>query len=239
MKKIVTAVIAGLIVISVQADVTVYSEDFSSVTIALDPVTDGGLVYYPADFSAGEYATIAGVASVNASDQLVLKPNANGGARAVTTVVDSSDFVGVGTYTLSFDYVDAFNFTELDVQIWNAKDAAIGNGFYVDVVTAQGADAVVSKWAASTVTLTALSLNNEYPNGVLEGTTQTIDFTYDGTGDIVLAFTAIDTRAAGGFQQQLVLDNVNITTTIPEPATFGLVGAVGGAMLFIRRKFTV
>lgn len=195
------------------ATTTIYSEDFSAATLIDDPVVDGGLLYYPGDFTAGQYASIAGVTLVNANNQLVVKANENGGARAVTTVIDSSSFIGAGTYTLSFDYVSAYNFINLDVQIWNADGATSANPFYVDVVLAQGADAEVAKDAASTAVLTPLSQNNEYPK-VDVGNGKTINFTYDGSGDVILAFTAQDTRASGGFQQQLAIDNVEITTTI-------------------------
>ena len=220
------------------ADTIIYSEDFTSATLVQDPSIDGGLIYYPADFGHGEFGAVGVGTSVktNASGQLVFATQSNGASRGAVTSIPEGDLIGAGNYTFSFDFVSAWNNAVLDIQVWNVDGAVPGNLVWTDVVVGQGLDSIVSKWAASTAVLTPLSVDNEYGNGALEGTTQTFDFNYDGTGDLLLVLTG---EALNASVQNVIVDNLQVTTAIPEPATMGLFGLVGGAALFIRRRFSI
>jgi hypothetical protein len=132
------------------------------------------------------------------------------------------------------------------------------DGFYFDAIhkntksanawslTASGA---ISGSANGTISIATYMFNNSVTPGT-ETPAATRDHAVDLSGFtdavweagqsivLTLAFTgsAEQSTTAGG--NELVLDNIAVTV-IPEPATLGLLGAFGGGILFIRRRFMI
>ncbi len=230
MKKILAITLVAMVAAAVQADTIIYEEDFDS-GVAFK-AAGGDPIYYPADFSDGEWITPGdATVAIDTSSRLYIQTDADEAARAVSVVIDAGDFIGVGTYKLTFDIALLRNLSSFDVEIWEIVGGT-GLGTRVDPQTALPLEPF---WTTGTGTAKRLT-ENQYAHDE-EATGLTVDFPYNGSSDIALLFSL--EAGTSGTAQRAVFDNVSITTAIPEPATLGLLGAFGGALLFIRRKFRI
>ena len=152
----------------------------------------------------------------------------------------------VSEATLSFDItaINSFNPGDLvDLDIYGVRSDS-----------ASTVDAVNDYRSAGSTLLEASVLNQNSALGVHSTTAATVFGTwiqslYDGgavAGDY--AFVSLQTVTVNaltaryytvGTATGAVTPTLNLTTAIPEPATIGLVAAISGAMLFIRRRFMI
>jgi hypothetical protein len=241
MKKVMTVTAILMVAGFAMADITIWSEDFTTPpTIQQDD-----LARIPFEYSQGTWVAAPSGGSggakmlVTASNELRMRSHDNGATRGGGIALDSSLFAGTGagTYTLNFDIISMWNPSRLDVSVWDAQSngAAETNAYTIDTVAGYQADLDVKYFDGMTPT-TNLTGHVEYLVGDV-GAAKTINFEYDGTGDVVLLLAAENT--INTWHSNIVVDNLSVTTAIPEPSTLGLVGFMGGAILFIRRKLHI
>jgi hypothetical protein len=225
MKKIVTILAVAMVAGVSMADVML-TQDFSAINVVVDDLA------YSNERGIGVW--LGGNATriyTNTTEQLVINSGDNGSGRGAGIMLDSTILTdGAGTYNLSLDVVNLWNNAALEVSVWEGFES-VGNPYFFDLVgtVAAGVGGV------STATVNQLATQT-YLNGVVEGTTVNMDFTYDGSSDIVLLFGM---TGLTGTKQAGVIDNVVVSSVIPEPATLGMIAFAGGALLVIRRKFTI
>jgi arylsulfatase A-like enzyme len=143
----------------------------------------------------------------------------SGGAgqnRGVAIVLNPANHPGMaaGDYTFTFDIVSMYSNCTMGVSIYDGtRDAGTNpaNTYRLDLLSANGAP-LVHETVGGTGDLTTLT-NVTY---VLAdaGTGRTIEFPWDGTGDVVLVF---DMPLSAEFQQQAELDNMSLGAFLPEP----------------------
>lgn len=221
MKKNITILAIAMVAGMAQADVVIYEETFTNVTFKTDD-----LAYYPADFAAGTWVRPGAATVTLNSERLQIETGADEAARGTSVVVDSGDMIGAGTYTLTFDLNVLRVASALDVEIW---EIAGGSGLGTRVDT-QNTKIDENKWLTNTGVATRLT-ENVYVDG--EEGSKSIDFTYSGANNIALLFS-LETGTSTT-DQRAIFDNVQITTTIPEPATVGMLGLGALLTLFVRR----
>ena len=150
--------------------------------------------------------------------------------------VDGEDF----TYTLTVSA--AGNSTALSLNsalnsIENVGDNAkftVGDGFAVTISGISNANVVFDA-------CTSFNVNN---SGTTEGLTVAGIHYFAGdnnlTGAPIAAFEAIATQSNDATLASVNSKDVNFQfSTIPEPATLGMVAVVGGAILYIRRRLLI
>jgi hypothetical protein len=141
----------------------------------------------------------------------------------------------ITTVSWSFDILGYDSNSNLDPSSWTVKVAAGNSSQNLHVSDA---------WFSSAATAQTFSFVDDSTGETAQnGTWTTISGSYDiaagdggSAGGIQISTDLGGYTSAGG----IFLDNISVDiTTIPEPATLGLVGAFGGAVLFIRRRFMI
>lgn len=179
--------------------------------------------------------------------------NAISSESAVGQVVDASGLAG-DQVVISFDYtVDAGSTLYFALMGYKTNGSPAGNGEILantgtlnaniqgdkgeadfgDINLIDGTDAVntpVLTFTGTgtyslTVDLTTYAWHADELPGLSGSLTDVSDF------DLIMAVFASDVETAGAMT---TIDNLSITS-IPEPATLGLIAAFGGSLLFIRR----
>ena len=105
------------------------------------------------------------------------------------------------------------------------------NTWSIDLINIAGTDPggmKVEAWGANA--LLGNSGDVKAPAATASWTTFEFDFTLPAGTDKVIFVPLWGANSTVGF------DNVGVVSTIPEPATMGLLGVAGGAMLFLRRR---
>lgn len=238
MKKTIV-VLTATVVASVASAGLVWENDFNSPNTFFDPAPN------PVDIHDGrdEAWLGAGTATTNASQQLVVKSGGSGQTRGLVRVLNplnhaaQVDTTGDDSfYRFTFDIINVNADTTFNVQVLQGtRDAGLtpANTYNIDLLSATQGELTHTVTGSGTLTSLADVGFVQADNG----TTATIDFEYDGTGDIVLVFDAT-ANSASAWTRWTTTDNMSLNV-IPEPATLGLVGTFGAAILFLRRKFFI
>lgn len=237
-KQVIMAVLA---VLAGTASATViWQNDFNSPNTFFDPAPN------PVDMHNGrDNAWLgAGTVSINGANQLLIKSAGSGQTRGLVRALTSSNVALVDTtgdasfYRFSFDLVNMYNSTDFNVNFLKGTRDADGsnpeaNTYNIDLLSALGAD--LTHTTTGSGTLTSL-FDNTYTS-VSNGTTITVDFEYDGIGDLVMVFDTTGNNGVG-WQRVATTDNWKLEV-IPEPATLGLLATFGAGIIFIRKRFMV
>ena len=166
----------------------------------------------------------------------------NGAMRGLTYVLASDVFSGAGNYTLNFDIWSIYTPATFKVGIYNAE-ASAGNDYFVDLAgPATDPSLTTSVPVGSTATVSELNVGL-YQRDLAGGTiinnqwdAQTLAFTYDGTGDVVLQFTGYRTVATTGQVGFLFGGDMTIKTVVPEPSTIALLAGLAALGLVVYRR---
>ncbi len=177
-----------------------------------------------------------------------------GTANAQATVdAYATPLAGTDTYSLEMNF-SAFDFTSATVNDAVNFKALDASGTMVALVTVQ-------MDSASTTRIRFASANSNYRNyafALSEGAhTAKVDFNLaDGTAEYFLDGVSKNTFSGQSFSgdiggliftksgtwntaaSSVGIDSMGLSA-VPEPATLGMVAAVGGAILFIRRRFMI
>jgi hypothetical protein len=166
-----------------------------------------------------------------------------------------------GLYATAITGTDTFRY-ELTVSGWDFSAATVGDKFKFGMGSAAGTS--IELLADSTVKISQFAGNTSYRTtimGLVEGAhTFAIDFnfatdtsTYWVDGGVRDSFTdfgqlngvedisgmvVVTSGTWATVASSLSIDSMGLSV-IPEPATLGMVAAVGGAILFIRRRFVI
>jgi len=200
-------------------------EDFTT-----NPATKPGPLLTNATVGAWYNSTAANYNSTDGTFRLV-RPGNDGGISSLIYVLDGSSMESGQQYAVNLDFSFANDgASTLLLDLW---DVDYGTG---DIV------ARTFKWSggndlpdlATTGDATATELVDTATwFGGNAGSVVSTNFVYDGSGDIMLRI-----MGARSQNQYFRVDVSSVEViAIPEPATLGMVTAVGGAILFIRRRF--
>jgi hypothetical protein len=235
MKKTLMLVAGVLGGMQAMADFTVYTEDFN-LTAGNDAFGGVGLYSYGYDAGAS-YKRIDNDewASNSAANNLsggVAQPAFAGGtsSKYVGVFLNPSNFTqGSGTYTLHFDVIGdaASGNRNTFAFIYGATgfDTSGSNDLILDVSEVNLLSGNPVNGTGNTV-VTQLAKSSNI-NSTLSTADVTLNFVYTEGQTVGIAF--------GSIGSDVEFDNVSITTTIPEPATLGLVVAFGTSVIFVRR----
>ena len=231
------------------AQVTIYSTDFSTDTLAFDDNTDGGLLYksqFPGEQNWGALADAAvTISTTKGSAALTLKGNDNGSNRSAVMFINSSTInglTGLNDFELKFDILDINNAagSTLYVSVFEAKfGVGSPNAYYMDVVTAAGVNGSVGKFAASDASFAQLGSTVTYTDADTAGgttgiTDQIVSFTRSDSSFDIVVFFGFDKDVT--FDNAAWVDNVSITA-VPEPSTYAIVGGIFAlAFVLVRRR---
>ena len=217
----------------------VWENDFNAANTFFDPSPNP----VPMNDGRDEAWLGAGSASINANN-LVLSTGGSSQTRGLVRALNplnhvaQVDTTGDATfYRFTFDIISIGANTALDVQfLQGTRDSgtAPANTYNIDLLSGDAAELTHTTTGSGTLT----SLFDVSYTALSNGTTAVIDFEYDGTGDIAMVFEAKATGGPLNFTQSTRTDNMSLEV-IPEPATLGLVAVFGGAVLFLRRRFTM
>lgn len=226
--KVVTLILAVTMVAGAASSV-IWSEDFSSPTV-FDPNSNPFNVW---DDNAGGGTTMQWneANAIVGAEQLVNTSGTTGQNRGVAYVLDPSEISGgiaAGDYTLKFDITDMLNGTVMGVSVYDGTrdDTGSVNTYRIDLLSAAASPLVHVNAGTGSLDLLESATYNDVDH---EGTTVQLDFTYDGTGDIVMVWDLPSSTT----QRAYTIDNVEI---IPEPATIGLMAVFGVGIFFSRRR---
>lgn len=155
----------------------------------------------------------------------------------------------LSSYTIADTLTSGFNATftiEYDSQLnaLNSAPASLGRVASGDGWDLSGTDYPLHEWgfdgastnAADTQTLianiaTLAPTSQEVTLDVTDIVTSWVDGSSENYG-FVLFVDELDSQGAG-------FSNPELVVTIPEPATLGLISVMGGALLFMRRRFMI
>ncbi len=233
MKKTEVGLIALCVIgSSALADVTVWSENFTTAPSAVYAVSDailgGGLT--TAGFNTNVWFSRA-TANMGFGNNTLKVETTGTNVRGAGIILSSSLFsAGAGIYTLTYDVtavssVDAGDHAQ--AHIFSGQGFNDTDSYYtMDVIQGSGGS---STFTASGPSASATSLISS-AEITTTSTGNTLNFNYSGSGEIALVFE-VDQMGAE-------FDNLSIST-IPEPATLGLVAAAGAGILLIRRRFMI
>ena len=203
----------------------VYSEDFTSLFI-----TNSGTASFPDAFPVTATSTDGtwvkgGSVGLNAGELKFVRPADYGGLSACAMVLDGALFTdGAGTYTLSFDFVyAALGANRLYLELQDVDF----NGGHIKVPTVVWATSYGTNLPPVTVFdgASASVITNRIYLGGEQNQTHSIDFEYDGSGDVLFRLGA--GRENNGDWWTLRVDNLSIISPPPPPAPTGL-NAVAG-----------
>lgn len=253
MKKIIlTGLGIGIFIAGSFAQITIYTNDFTSATMAYDSGTaDGGLLY-KSQMNEGQWAAVSS-AAVTISDfqssgnnALTLKGNNDTNNRSSVTYINAatiSALTPLNTFELNFDILDINNAngSTLYVSIYEAKfGVGSPNAYYMDVVTPGGTNGLVGKFDASDASFSQLGSTVSYtdadtlvPGSISPLLDQTISFSRSDSSFDVVVFFGFDKDVT--FDNWAFVDNVSITA-VPEPATYALLGGVLALALVVYRR---
>jgi len=128
--------------------------------------------------------------------------------------IDAADFVdGAGEYTLSLDVLSADADANLHLSVYNTSNANYSAEMYRYKwkVGYYGPHEVTDAELLNTVSM---------PASANAGTTQLLDFTYDGTGDVVISIGAASLAANLRWSNtEIVIDNVGVFPPLATPLT--------------------
>ncbi|WOO40154.1 PEP-CTERM sorting domain-containing protein [Rubellicoccus peritrichatus] len=159
--------------------------------------------------------------------QSVFIPN---GPNRTTTQVGTVDLTGGGDLTFSFDYGVDDTFEPSDGLVAFSID--FGSGYQVIVNDMGAPDGVNSIYSGTTITLSDAAGSGA---STFLGYTITIEESYyTGLGATTAQLRYI--MNSGGGSESSHLDNVVVSTSIPEPSTYGLMMAIGGGLLVMIRR---
>jgi hypothetical protein len=229
MKKLWVVALATLgLTAMTQADV-VFSEDFDGQTVTEATEAYFGGVTTP-NVTTGEWFSSTSV--ITSNDKLELQRPARNKSRGGAIWLDSSGW-DAGTVTVEVDILDYVAGEASSVAYFEAYYAnGVGATEWVMMDVHNGtSDPLINSSAGATIGAIGGSQNMITAN--VTDTTFTFDFT--GQENIALVFYG---KGDGGYMPTYSVDNLSVTT-IPEPATLGMVCGVGVAVLFIRRRLAM
>ena len=160
------------------------------------------------------------------------RPNTTGGWSGSTLGLSSALFTdGAGDYSLSYDYVSQTNTTARLFALIYAVNTNTGSITSVNGVAGPWNRTIptgtVTASGDATASLLASTIDVAPGNGIA------LDFTYDGTSDLLIVFGGGRNRASFGNSR---LDNVAINS-VPEPSSIALLGlGMAGLLTRHRRK---
>ena len=214
MKKIlIMSVLVGFAVAASADTVTVLNAGFE---LGANPAADSWTRVDGAGVNNSPSTYVEVVAGFGTGRNAHLKSDGGNYIQQLLVLSDAGamDATTYNDFTIGMDYGQRQNGSDSNIRIalWNTT-----TGFEL-----AGADQVIT---GATETWTLGSWNLTY------------DSSAETAGDVIaLRVTNLDPDLGGNaWQNTASIDNVTITA-IPEPATIGLVVAMGGGILFIRRK---
>ncbi|MEK7949988.1 hypothetical protein WKV53_05760 [Luteolibacter sp. Y139] len=197
----------------------VYSQDFSSITLADKPNSYlGG--YYGSQLAYGEWVRSGSTVSLTSGS---LQVSSDSGFRSAAVLLDPALFPSAGTYTLTFDVLgysgDANDTATVGVWTGSGYDMAHSSGNALILNSQTGNLQALGSATSSLLSSTTYSVAGTY----------SVNFTYDGSSTIALFFAA----TTGGYPFPTVLyDDVSIASAaaVPEasiPAILGFAASIG------------
>jgi len=208
------------------ASAQVYSEDFSSLSLTNTSPASFPDVFPVTSSSSGGTLVKGGWAGINNGELVFARPDTYiGGLDACAMVLDGALFTdGAGLYTLKFDFVFAeFGANRLYLELQDVDF----NGGHIEVPTVSWAKNYgTNLQAISTFDGASASvITNKIYYGGEQGQTHTIDFEYDGSGDILFRLGAGRENSSEWWTVRV--DNLLIQAPPPPPDPTGLT-VVGG-----------
>ncbi|MDZ8119153.1 PEP-CTERM sorting domain-containing protein [Pontiella agarivorans] len=236
--KLIMAIAGAGLTVSVMADLTVWSENFDSEPANI--VTTTAITEHYLGGSSATTGFEPGVWIARTSNNLKFN-NQNAtvstanNTRGAGIVLAASVFThGAGTYTLNYDVnLTTFNSLSNRVKIlvfegngYNSTDS----GIHFNTTQGSAADLEFKNYEGTATASLIASTGDLLENGA----SQSVQFDYSGTGVIALGFQV---SALSGSSVKAEFDNLSIT--IPEPASLGLIAAAGAGIFFVRRRFII
>ncbi len=212
MKRIWIALLAVFMTAGM-ASAQIWSESFS--TNAPPTLNTDSFAQITNEYTTGQWTTLGGTVDTNGQLRLIVSNWADqqGMTWGTSIALDDGLFTAAGNYRLTLDIAAMQADATLGVRVYDASIGSGGTNNYYQLNNYQyglGTKAKVVPFGDATTNLLAEAFLGSAHKGI-----RSIDFAYDGSGDVVLMLMAMSSGATA--QRWIEIDEISVDVATPNP----------------------